>query len=170
MPYTGNGADSAPALDSTGVAVTNILRNARAILVPNIFVWSRDPRRVAHRQVYPKSFPSTSLDFQDLSKRRNSTKVAHMAATLRYNADRSCFEVLTPEGDEFGPIEFPEDCISVLEGDAGPSYLVIHAGYDGLEPDTLYRLVPVVTEIQEPVELSVEDEEIEPEDGLATTT
>jgi hypothetical protein len=80
-----------------------------------------------------------------------------MSARIQYNKDRSAFEATTPEGVEFGPIDFPEDCISFLEDDGQPSYVVIHEGFEGLEPDTMYRLVPVNTAVEDGVEFDAED-------------
>lgn len=101
-------------------------------------------------------------------------------ALIRYNANRSAFDVTTPEGEQYDPLEFPEDCITVLEGEEGGNYILIHDGYEsdgGLKPDTLYRLVEVPTTVEEGT-LDVEgtgvieeddedDDDPEPEEAVA---
>jgi hypothetical protein len=91
--------------------------------------------------------------------RNKSTLLGMSQAKLQYNEGRTQFEATTPEGVEFGPIDFPEDCISFLEGEGDqPSYVVIHEGFDGLEPDTMYQLAAIDTTVEDGVVLEVEVE------------
>lgn len=89
-----------------------------------------------------------------------------MAATIRYNPDRTQFEFANPEGEEYDAADLPNDCIEVIEDpDGGPAYLVVFPGWEGeLKPDTVYKLVEVPTEVVEGVEMS-EDSEDNDDDG-----
>lgn len=88
------------------------------------------------------------------------------AAILKLSEDRSKLEVVTPEGEEF-EVEWPEDEVVVLEGDDGHNYVAILDGYEGLEPNTLYRLSKVET-ITEVLDDEDEGDEEEPT-GLDAT-
>jgi len=90
----------------------------------------------------------------------------NMAATIRYNPDRTLFEFVNPEGEEYDAADIPRDCIEVIEDpDGGPAYLAVFPGWDGeLKPNTVYKLVEVPTEVIEGVEMAVEPEDIEDDD------
>ena len=86
------------------------------------------------------------------------------AAILRYNPERTFFELVSPEGEEFEVAEVAEDFLSINEGDVH-QYLVVHRGADMelLKPDTVYRLVEVLTTVEEGVDLS--EDSVDVEDG-----
>jgi len=71
-----------------------------------------------------------------------------MPAILRINPDRTVFEVVTPEGTQFGPEETDEES-SVLEDQEGACFMVVFEGYEILKPNTVYRLVEVETMVEE---------------------
>ena len=92
-----------------------------------------------------------------------------MSAKIRINSDSSLLEIETPEGDVYGPLEFPEapddeteDPIFLVDEDNPEnSFIATVSAYEGLKPNTLYRLVPVETEVELNAELEEDDEEEE---------
>ena len=100
-----------------------------------------------------------------------------MSAKIRINSDSSLLEIETPEGDVYGPLEFPEpdnggdlgevaDPIFLVDEDNPEnSFIATVSAYEGLKPNTLYRLVPVETEVELNAELEEDDEEDEEEEG-----
>lgn len=96
-----------------------------------------------------------------------------MPGKFRINADSSLVEIETPEGDVYGPLEMPT--AELMDEDADPIFLVDEdnpensfiatvSEYEGLKANTLYRLVPVETELELNAELE-EDEDDEEEEG-----
>jgi hypothetical protein len=67
-----------------------------------------------------------------------------MAAKIRINPERSEVEFITPEGDLYGDDEL--DSIAVL-GDSG--YIGVAGSVKDLKPNTIYKLTPVKTELEE---------------------
>lgn len=76
-------------------------------------------------------------------------------AKLRTNPDLTLVEIETPEGETFGP-EVIEDEI-ICKGD-GKAYLAAVGEHDCLDPDSLYELVKVETDIERDVELEEEED------------
>lgn len=88
-----------------------------------------------------------------------------MPALIRYNADRTKFDATTPDGVEFAAAEFEPGLATVLADDDGPSFVIIHRGFnDCLDEDVMYRLVPVATEVEDDADLSDGDDG-GPDDG-----
>lgn len=98
-----------------------------------------------------------------------------MTATIRTNSDETLVEIETPEGIVFGPLPMPEGddgepaepifCVDDEDPDAA-AYIVTVSAYEGLKPNTMYKLVPVETVIETKAELTEEDdEEEEDEEG-----
>ncbi len=71
---------------------------------------------------------------------------------IRVNPDRSQVEIETPQGDVFG-CDYPgdeEDNIIVIADDPNNAYLaVLEGGHEQLTANTLYRLTPVSTLVEE---------------------
>jgi hypothetical protein len=93
-------------------------------------------------------------------------------AKIRYNPDHSLVEFAPPEGDEYGPIDYPDDDVVVLADadDPGNAFLaVLDDGYEGLKPNTLYKLVevPTLTEQVDILEVDDDEEDEEDEDEVA---
>ena len=83
-------------------------------------------------------------------------------AKIVYNPDRSRLAVELPDETEFEVQDLPEDGIDIFTGDDGNQYLaVFDQEFAGLEPDTLYQLVPVSTLVEEVEDFHQEDEEDE---------
>ena len=76
-------------------------------------------------------------------------------------------EAELPDGTEYGPVDWPDDNLVVLADPAQPdnAYLaVLDEPYEGLTPNTLYKLVPISTLVEE-VEDFDEDDEGEEEES-----
>jgi len=80
-----------------------------------------------------------------------------MKATLRFNPDETLLEAVTPDGTEFQS-EWPEDGILILASEDGDDYLVCVSEEHGLDVNTVYRLVPVSTEVEEDVDITLDEE------------
>jgi len=89
-----------------------------------------------------------------------------MAATLKFNADRSLCE-LHLDGDEWGPLDASEAGHFLLDDDSGDAYYLALTDDDGLIPDTLYKLEPVTIEVEEGAEIETEEEDEGDEDDSA---
>ena len=87
-------------------------------------------------------------------------------AVIRFNPDHSQCEITTPDDVEYGPEAVPEDLLILTSGDDGRAYIAAF-GVDGLDPNTVYELTPVDTEVEEG-ELGEDDDEEEPETPAAT--
>jgi hypothetical protein len=88
-------------------------------------------------------------------------------AKIRYNPDHSVVEFAPPEGDEYGPMETPDDEVVILADadDPGNAFLaVLDDGYEGLPPNTIYKLVPVATILETVDDLEADEEEDDEED------
>lgn len=93
-------------------------------------------------------------------------------AVIRSNPDETLVEIETPDGEFFGPEDWPDDGIMVCADDQDPSkcYLaVLDDDYGALKANTLYQLVPVstLTEEVDDFEEETEEEEEEGEEGSA---
>lgn len=87
-----------------------------------------------------------------------------MAATLRFNPDKSEFEAELPDGSQFQE-DWPDDGVAILAPDDGDAFMVVLEGSDtGLEANKLYKLVPVGTIVERDVELDDDEEDAESED------
>jgi hypothetical protein len=90
-----------------------------------------------------------------------------MPGTLRYNPARDMLEAELPDGTEYGPEDYPDDNLVVLADPNQPdnAYLaVLEEAPAGLTANTLYKLTPVSTLVEE-VEDFEDDEEDEDETG-----
>jgi hypothetical protein len=90
-------------------------------------------------------------------------------AKIRYNPDHSVVEFAPPEGDEYGPMETPDDEVVILADadDPGNAFLaVLDDGYEGLPPNTIYKLVPVATILETVKDLEADDTILETVDDL----
>jgi len=88
-------------------------------------------------------------------------------AKIRYNPDHSVVEFAPPEGDEYGPMETPDDEVVILADadDPGNAFLaVLDDGYEGLAPNTIYKLVPVATILETVDDLEADEEEEDDEE------
>jgi len=73
-------------------------------------------------------------------------------AVIRVNPERTLVEMDTPDGEEWGPNEWPEDQLVVLSDETKPgskSYVAVLDGYGSLKPNTIYELVEVATLTEE---------------------
>lgn len=80
-------------------------------------------------------------------------------AILRINPDRTHVEVETPDGTEFGPSEIPKDGLLVCvddEGDGTDACVAVVGEYAGLPGNTVYRLVPIETMVEDDCELDLD--------------
>jgi hypothetical protein len=92
-----------------------------------------------------------------------------MAAKIRINADRSRAEFITPEGtvhvddlDQFdGDGESVSGILTVLGDVAEDSvvYVGVAGEYEGLQANTIYRLSPIRTELEENALIEEDDED-----------
>lgn len=85
---------------------------------------------------------------------------------LRYNPDRSEFEAVTPGGELYGN-DWPDDDLAVLADPTKPddAYLaVLEGGYGGLQANTLYKLTPASTLVEEVDEFESDEDEDDDED------
>ncbi len=91
-------------------------------------------------------------------------------AILRMNPARTLIEMETPEGAEWGPLDWPEDQLVVCaDPEGGDAYLAVLDGYEGLEANTIYKLVKIETVTEEDDHLGedVDDDEDDTEDAAA---
>ncbi len=90
-------------------------------------------------------------------------------AKLRYNPDKSLCEIQIgdSEDDTWGPLHASESASEsgyvLLDDESGDAYYFSLTDDEGLSPETVYRLEPLATEIEEDVEMEDEDEEEEEE-------
>jgi hypothetical protein len=77
-------------------------------------------------------------------------------AIVRYNPDRTLCEVQIGE-DVYGPLDATEIGHTLIDDDAGEAYYFV-IDEDGLASDTLYRLEPMETEVEEGVEFEEAEE------------
>jgi hypothetical protein len=71
-------------------------------------------------------------------------------AKIIYNPDRSRLSVELPDESAFEVQDTPDDGFDVFTDDSGNQYLaVFDDDFAGLEPDTVYQLVPVATLVEE---------------------
>jgi hypothetical protein len=98
-----------------------------------------------------------------------------MPAHIRTNPDESLIELETPEGIVFGPLGMPKDedgepaePIFLVDEDnpGGPAYIATVSAYEGLEPNCVYQLVKVVTEVETGVDLEEDDDDDDDDDGI----
>jgi len=96
-----------------------------------------------------------------------------MPAIIRKNSDNTILELETPEGVVFGPMEMPEEqdgepaepvFLVDDENPNGPAYIATVSEYEGLKANTVYQLVPVVTEVEQNAELEDPDDEDDEDD------
>jgi hypothetical protein len=88
-------------------------------------------------------------------------------AKLTFNPDKSLVEIETPSGEVLDPIEvsFDEDgnldpiFLVDEENPDAPAFVAIAGEYAGLKTNTIYQLIPVLTEVEEGVDLEADDEE-----------
>ena len=85
-------------------------------------------------------------------------------AIIRSNPEETQVEFETPDGEAYGPLDWPDDNLVVLADETDPNkcYLaVLSDEYGVLKPDTLYHLTPVATLTEEVDEFEDEEEEEE---------
>src|SRR5262245_10412445 len=94
---------------------------------------------------------------------------------IRVNPDRTLAEIVTPEGEEWGPETYPagdEDSLIIMSDEdkpGEPSYVAVLDGYGNLKPFTLYRLTEVGTSMEE-TELSEDDLDDDDEDDQESSS
>lgn len=81
-------------------------------------------------------------------------------AKIRMNPDHTAFEFITPDGESYSAGEEAMDDCTVL----GSSYLAVAGEFEGLKPNTMYKLVEIPTEVEEDADIEDEDDE-ENEEG-----
>ena len=90
-------------------------------------------------------------------------------AKLKYNPAKSLCEVqIGPsEDDTWGPLDASEAGHVLVDEESGEAYYLSLTEDEGLSPDTLYRLEPVVTELEEDAEMEEDEDEDEDEEDEA---
>ena len=75
-----------------------------------------------------------------------------MPCQIRYNEDHTRFTLICPDGSAFEEEDVPDTGESLfVDPDDGTRYLVVTENYedDELNPDTVYELNPLKTEVGE---------------------
>lgn len=75
--------------------------------------------------------------------------MADETALIRMNPEKTLIEVETPDGEEWGPIEWPADQLVVCAAEGQEPFVVVLEGYEGLKANTCYALVEIPTLIEE---------------------
>jgi hypothetical protein len=105
-----------------------------------------------------------------LTRASRSDSMERMAepAIIRYNPGHKQLEIQEPSGEEYGPLDYPDsdgdNLVYMLDDPDNLFVAVLDGGYDGLEENTLYRLVPVDTDVEEVDVFEPAEEEGEEED------
>jgi hypothetical protein len=83
-----------------------------------------------------------------------------MPYTIILNESQDEFVLRTPAGDEFGPMDAPDEGIAIVNLETGPVLAVLpYCEGDGLVAGTVYTLSPVPTECAEVNEFEDDDED-----------
>lgn len=91
-----------------------------------------------------------------------------MPATLRFNPDKSQVEAELSDGSVFLE-DWPDDGLLIMTTDGEPHLAALEGNVAGLDPNQIYKLVPVVTAIETDVDLDAEDDDDEDEADEAET-
>jgi hypothetical protein len=92
-----------------------------------------------------------------------------MSAKISFNPENTLVEIETPEGS-YGPMDVPDEGDPIMlvdeEDPNALSYICIVGEYEGLKANTLYKLVPVETTVEENVDFDDDEEEEEEDDEV----
>ena len=86
---------------------------------------------------------------------------------LTFNPDKSLVEIETPTGEVLDPVPVSFDEDGTLdpiflvdeENPDAPAFVAIAGEYAGLKTNTIYQLIPVLTEVEEGADLEADDDD-----------
>jgi hypothetical protein len=92
--------------------------------------------------------------------------MADETAVIRMNPEKTLIEIETPDGEEWGPLDWPADNLIVCAEEGQDAFVAVLEGYDGLKSNTVYQLVEVATLTEEAeIDPDGDDDDDGPDDG-----